>query len=150
MDSLPLLYSFNRSLSFKRSLDLNKRGSWRKLLPGTMHTLVWKGVIDDDDSTVDGDDESNSDEDESDNGSDSDEDNSRKIDVIRSELGATEISAEYESLMNSVQLLSNQYGLDNPACSPISGEALRDFYRYCFAASHYHIPSCKVYLSNSY
>lgn len=34
-----------------RSLDLNKRDHWKNILPGTMHTIVWKGVEDDDESS---------------------------------------------------------------------------------------------------
>lgn len=30
------------------SLDLNKRDTWKKVLTGSMHNLVWKGVDDDD------------------------------------------------------------------------------------------------------
>lgn len=76
------------------ALDINKRDSWRRVLPGTMHTLEWKGVEDDDhsratgsyagDSDEDGDgsdsddsensDESGSDSDESDSDEDKDSD----------------------------------------------------------------------------
>jgi hypothetical protein len=33
------------------SLDLNKRDRWKNILTGSMHTMVWKGVEDDDDES---------------------------------------------------------------------------------------------------
>ena len=29
------------------SIDLNRRDMWKRVLPGTMHKLVWKGETDD-------------------------------------------------------------------------------------------------------
>lgn len=52
------------------ALDINKRDSWRRVLSGTMHTLEWKGVEDDDHSRATG---SYGDSDEDSDGSDSDD-----------------------------------------------------------------------------
>lgn len=59
-------------------LDLNKRDKWKQVLPGTMHTLVWKGDEDDGTSTLGGD---SDDEDSDEEDEDSDEDSDSEVDV---------------------------------------------------------------------
>lgn len=56
-----------------RSLDINKRDQWKRILPGSMHTIVWKGVEDDDESSRRTGDHGDSDLDDSDS-DDSDDD----------------------------------------------------------------------------
>jgi hypothetical protein len=59
-------------LVIPRSLDLNKRDEWKRVLSGTMETIVWKGGEDDDESSRhtgsvrDNDDSSNDDEEDDD------------------------------------------------------------------------------------
>lgn len=57
------------------SLDLNKRDTWKKVLAGSMHTLVWKGTDDDDANS------SHYSSMNEDSGSDDDDDDSEDDDV---------------------------------------------------------------------
>jgi len=127
------------------SLDLNKRDNWRRLLEGTMHRMVWRGDVDMDGSSQGQsnrscDDDSNSDDD-SDSGSEDDDDDDEEEDdddgdmvtskkpraalkgMHRSGKGVLSVRAEMEGLRAHLDTTDSMR-------TPLSGETLRQFYRY--------------------
>eukprot|EP00981_Chlorochromonas_danica_P001943 scaffold402_cov166-Ochromonas_danica.AAC.1 len=136
------------------ALDLNKRESWKKILPGTMHEMVWKGVDDDDESsrrTGDRGDDSgsdDSDDDDSDDDDDDDEDDSEEEEEesrpSKSKKSAASSSSKHNKrreggggggggsggggLRAEMEALRREYSLTEDGSTPLPGEALRAFY----------------------
>lgn len=105
------------------SLDLNKRDHWKCILPGTMHTMVWKGIDDDDDSSRHTGLESGSDSDSDSDGSDEDAEDDEEEDAPKQAK-----APEGHGLRAEMESLRVQFAVTDTNRTPLSGEALRAFY----------------------
>ena len=116
-----------------RSLDLNKRDQWKKVLAGSMHDIVWKGIEDDgesssrhgshagDDSDDDDSDDDSEDDDSDDDDSDAEEETDKKAKKKK--------SSSAPSRRVEMDTLRSHFDTTDSHRTPLSGENLRDFYR---------------------
>jgi len=125
------------------ALDLNKRDTWKRVLQGTMHNLVWKGE-DEMDTGTEGsegsDSDSNSDSDDSDD-SDDDDDEEETVDIptklpsksgkasekMKRRVGGMS-SGAIGGLREEMEGLRAHLGVTDENRTPLGGETLRQFY----------------------
>eukprot|EP01039_Chlorochromonas_danica_P010525 gene10525-11659_t len=107
------------------ALDLNKRESWKKILPGTMHEMVWKGVDDDDESSRRTEEEEESRPSKSKKSAAS---SSSKHNKRREGGGGGGGGSGGGGLRAEMEALRREYSLTEDGSTPLPGEALRAFY----------------------
>jgi len=114
------------------SLDLNRRDSWRCVSEGHMKHQVWRGPVEDDDTTTasrtsehchekEDHEEDEDDEDSDSSDSDADEKPSKQLMVSK--------PSKPTGVRGEIQALRSQFDADNAMETPQSNESLREFYR---------------------
>jgi hypothetical protein len=95
-------------LHYSRSLDLNRRDSWKRVINGRMSSQVWLGQVDDDDTTSASrcSEQRDSDGEEEDDGEDSDSDSSEG-ENSGTETAANKVVIEILFIETNYYLVSN-------------------------------------------
>jgi hypothetical protein len=138
------------------ALDLNRRDTWKQVLPGTMSQTLsrWKGeVLDDEtdgtrsDGPDDDDDEEDEDGSSDDDESEDEEDEDRKTTPKSSSKATSKAKASGSQggkggtshgsghghgngMRQEIERLRDEYNITETSITPTNGESLRDFYRY--------------------